>query len=167
MRAWAAAILAMLPGALALAQQPLAEATPAELIERLQPAPAPTRSLRNLRPEPRSVDLAVHFDFDSATLSPAGRALLRNLAQAMNSDQLRAVAFRIEGHTDAKGSDAYNQKLSLRRAEAVTAFLVELGVQASRLVPEGMAARVLLLPAQPFAPGNRRVRIVALPGDQH
>lgn len=167
MRAWAAAILAFLPGALSLAQQPLAEATPAEFIERFQPAPAPTRSLRNLRPEPRSVDLAVQFDFDSATLSPAGRALLRNLAQAMNSDQLKTVAFRIEGHTDAKGSDDYNHKLSLRRAEAVSAFLVESGVQASRLMPEGMAARALLLPAQPFAPENRRVRIVALPRDQH
>ena len=167
MRTWAAVMLGLLPAALALAQQPLSDATPAEIIERLQPAPAPSRSLRNLRPEPRSVDLAVHFDFDSATLSPAGRALLRNLAQAMDSDQLKAVAFRIEGHTDAKGSDAYNQKLSLRRAEAVKAFLVESGVRASRLAPEGMAARVLLLPAQPFAPANRRVRIVALPGDQH
>lgn len=167
MRTWAAVMPGLLSGALAFAQPPLAEATPAELIERLQPAPAATRSLRNLRPEPRSVDLAVHFDFDSAALSSTGRALLRNLAQAMDSDQLKAVAFRIEGHTDARGSDAYNQKLSARRAQAVKAFLVDSGVRASRLAPEGMAARALLLPAQPFAPDNRRVRIVALSGDQH
>jgi outer membrane protein OmpA-like peptidoglycan-associated protein len=167
MKAWAAIFLALLPVGFALAQRPLTEAAPAELIERLQPTPALTRSLRNLRPEPRSVDLAVQFDFDSAALSPTSRALLGNLAQAMNADQLKGVAFRIEGHTDAKGSEGYNQKLSMRRAEAVTADLVERGVEASRLAPEGLGARSLLLPTQPFAAANRRVRIVAVPGDQN
>lgn len=166
MRVWALALLAILSCAQALAQPPLSNATPAELIEKLQPA-ATTRSLRNLKPEPRSVDLAVQFDFDSAALSPTSRALLGNLAQAMNSAQLKPVSFKLEGHTDAKGSDRYNQALSLRRAQAVMAFLVESGVDSSRLAPEGMAARNLLLPEQPFAAINRRVRVIAMPGDQN
>jgi outer membrane protein OmpA-like peptidoglycan-associated protein len=85
----------------------------------------------------------------------------------MNSAQLKAVSFRLEGHTDAKGSDSYNQALSLRRAQAVMASLVERGVDSSRLTPEGLAARNLLLPEQPFAAINRRVRVTAMPGDQN
>ena len=65
----------------------------------------------------------VLFDFDSSTLRPEARTALAQLAQGIREREPRRV--RIEGHTDAKGSDAYNEELSERRAEAVLRHLVE------------------------------------------
>ena len=75
------------------------------------------------------------FDFDKAIVKPAGKAALDDLLmklQGMNTEVMVTV-----GHTDSVGSDAYNQKLSLRRAEAVKAYLVSKGIEASRVYVEG------------------------------
>jgi OOP family OmpA-OmpF porin len=75
------------------------------------------------------------FDFDKSVVKPEGRAALDDLQvklQGMNTEVMVTV-----GHTDAVGSDAYNQKLSLRRAEAVKAYLVSKGVDAARVYTEG------------------------------
>ena len=63
----------------------------------------------------------VLFDFDKADLQPKGQAVLRQLAARIGSDFAGASMF-IEGHTDSKGSDDYNQALSERRAESVGAW---------------------------------------------
>jgi outer membrane protein OmpA-like peptidoglycan-associated protein len=71
------------------------------------------------------IDLSadVLFDFDHADLRPTAQASLQKIAQFITARAKHNV--RIEGHTDAKGSDAYNQKLSLARAESVHRWLVQ------------------------------------------
>jgi OOP family OmpA-OmpF porin len=101
-----------------------------------EPAPAPTPA-----PAPVPVSEKVTFnaealfDFDKAVVKPEGRAALDDLLgklQGMNTEVMVTV-----GHTDSIGSDAYNQKLSIRRAEAVKAYLVSKGVEQSRVYTEG------------------------------
>lgn len=146
-------------------QAPLRDASVNEMVERLAPPPAgaaTTRSMRNLVPQKRELDLVVQFDFDSARLQAASRPLLQNLAEAMATSRLSGTRFLVQGHTDAKGTAAYNEALSARRAQAVAEFLQSKGVAASRLQTEGKGFNELLLKDQPEAPENRRVRIVAM-----
>ena len=63
------------------------------------------------------------FDFDKASIKPIAHDMLRTVAAEILKRP--GVVVRIEGHTDAKGSDAYNQDLSEQRAEAVRAWLAE------------------------------------------
>ena len=152
-----------LMGASASAQL-VQQASKEALIEKLTPpAPPTTRSLRNLVPKPVNVDLSINFDFDSARLQASSKPLLDNLAQAMNSERLSQLKFKVEGHTDAKGKNEYNQELSARRAAAVQAYLIGQNVPAERLQAEGKGASELLIPEKPLASENRRVRISLLP----
>lgn len=75
------------------------------------------------------------FDFDQSTLKPQGKAALNQLLGQLNGMDLEVIV--TVGHTDAVGSDAYNQKLSQRRAEAVKAYLVAQGVETNRVYTEG------------------------------
>ncbi len=157
------ALVLVLMGASASAQL-VQQASKEDLIEKLTPpAPPTTRSLRNLVPKPVTVDLSINFDFDSARLQASSKPLLDNLAQAMNSERLSQLKFKVEGHTDAKGKNEYNQALSARRATAVQAYLIGQNVPAERLQAEGKGASELLVPEKPLAPENRRVRISLLP----
>lgn len=149
----------------------------AQMIEQLkapavQPA-ARTRSLRNLgveaanasgpsTPARPSLSLQILFDLNSARVHAQSQQALRNLAQALQSPDLSAAKFAVEGHTDAKGRADYNQKLSALRADAVRDYLAQQGVDASRLVPSGKGASDLANAADPLAAENRRVRIVNL-----
>lgn len=82
----------------------------------------------------------VLFDFDKSDLRPAAEETLRELA-ALIRDRARGPV-RIDGHTDSMGSDAYNQRLSDRRAAAVKAWLAAKGqIPASRLQTAGFGAR--------------------------
>ncbi|MDQ1834613.1 OmpA family protein [Massilia scottii] len=75
------------------------------------------------------------FDFDKSLVKPEGKAALDDLLnklQGMNTEVMVTV-----GHTDSVGTDAYNQKLSIRRAEAVKAYIVSKGVEAGRVYTEG------------------------------
>lgn len=109
-----------------------------------------------------SVDLDVKFEFDSAELTPQAERVLAELAAAMNDAKFIDSPFRIEGHTDAVGSDEYNLGLSDRRAASVRAFLVSQGVGSGRLQSEGRGERELLDPQNPTSGVNRRVRVVNL-----
>ena len=108
------------------------------------------------------LDLVIQFDFDSSNLQAASKPLLKKLAAAMNSSRLSQVSFMVEGHTDRKGQAAYNDSLSKRRADAVVAFLKASQVDVGRLQAAGRGSTELLLPDQPEAAENRRVRIVAI-----
>ena len=105
-------------------QAPVRDASVGEMVERLAPQPtATTRSMRNLVPQKRELDLVVQFDFDSARLQAVSKPLLENLAEAMATQRLVGTRFLVQGHTDAKGTAAYNEALSARRAQSVAEFL--------------------------------------------
>lgn len=99
------------------------------------------------------------FDFDKAVLKPEAKAKLNDMASKLKGINLEVVI--AVGHTDSVGSDAYNQKLSIKRAEAVKAYLVSSGIGASRVYTEGKGKK------QPVADNktaegrakNRRVEI--------
>ncbi|MCX7218601.1 MAG: OmpA family protein [Burkholderiales bacterium] len=100
------------------------------------------------------------FDFDKAVLKPEAKTKLDDMASKLKGINLEVVI--AVGHTDSVGSDAYNQKLSIKRAEAVKAYLVSNGgIEASRVYTEGKGKK------QPVADNktadgrtkNRRVEI--------
>jgi len=125
-------------------------------------APPPVAAGIRQSPPASAVDLSVPFGFDSAELTAQGSAALGALATALKDPALAGARFRIAGHTDAQGSDAYNQALSERRAEAARRFLVDQGVDAARLAAVGFGRRELYDPANPLAASNRRVQVVRL-----
>lgn len=106
---------------------------------------------------PASVNLLITFQFGSDDLTPQAQANLREFARAIRLPELEAHRFTIDGHTDAVGSDSYNEALSLRRARAVVDFLTSLGVPRDRLQAVGHGERALYDPARPDADINRRV----------
>jgi peptidoglycan-associated lipoprotein len=73
----------------------------------------------------------ITFDFNSATLTPAAQNILMQQADWIR--QFPEVRFRVYGHTDLVGSNAYNKALGLRRAQAAVAFLSAQGISTSRL----------------------------------
>ena len=133
-----------------------AAAAPAPAVE---PAPAPAPAPAAPVSEKVTFAADTFFDFDKAVLKPDGKAKLDDLVsklQGMNLEVIIAV-----GHTDSVGTDAYNQKLSVRRAESVKAYLVSKGIEANRVYTEGKGKK------QPVADNktsagrakNRRVEI--------
>lgn len=99
------------------------------------------------------------FDFDKAVLKAEGKAKLDDLVSKVKAINLEVII--AVGHTDATGNDAYNQKLSVARSEAVKAYLVSKGIEKNRVYTEGKGEK------QPVADNktkegrakNRRVEI--------
>ena len=113
-----------------VAAAPVAAPVEAPQAAPVAPAPAPT-------PVSEKVSFAAEalFDFDKAVVKAEGKAALDDLMaklQGMNTEVMIAV-----GHTDSVGSNAYNDKLSLRRSDAVKAYLVSKGLDPARLYTEG------------------------------
>jgi OOP family OmpA-OmpF porin len=77
----------------------------------------------------------VLFDFDKSVIKPEGRSKLDDLSSKMKGLNLEVVI--AIGHADSIGSDAYNQRLSVRRAESVKAYLTSKGIEANRVYTEG------------------------------
>jgi outer membrane protein OmpA-like peptidoglycan-associated protein len=110
----------------------------------------------------------VLFDFDKATIKPDAATALHNVAEIIK-DKGKGRNVRIEGHTDGKGSDAYNQKLSERRADSVKLWLAEKeGLPQAKMTTQGFGAKKPVAPnAKPDGSDdpegrqkNRRVEIV-------
>jgi outer membrane protein OmpA-like peptidoglycan-associated protein len=107
------------------------------------------------------IDLNIHFDFDSAAVSPRAEPQLNNLGQALSSPEMNGTIIMLGGHTDAKGSDAYNQSLSERRANAIKDYLISrYRIPAENLVAAGYGESRLKNKADPNAAENRRVEII-------
>ena len=122
-----------------------------------KPKPAPEKP----KPVAEKVTFAadVLFDFDKAVIKPEGKSKLDDISNKVKGVNLEVVI--AIGHADSIGSDAYNQRLSVRRAESVKAYLVSRGIEANRVYTEGKGEK------QPVANNktadgrakNRRVEI--------
>ena len=139
-----------------------APAAPAPVAAPAAPAPAPAPApVVPVAPATEKVSFAADafFDFDKATLKPEGKAKLDDLTDKVKGITLEVII--AVGHTDSVGSDAYNQKLSEKRAQAVKDYLTSKGTDASRVYVEGKGEK------QPVADNktadgrakNRRVEI--------
>lgn len=154
------------PAPAAAAPAPAARPAPA-------PAPAPAAAAPAARPAAPAAAAApqppaatkvtyaadAFFDFDKSVLKPEGKAKLDDLVDKVKGINLEVVI--AVGHTDSVGPDAYNQALSVRRSEAVKAYLVSKGIERNRVYTEGKGEK------QPVADNktsegrakNRRVEI--------
>jgi outer membrane protein OmpA-like peptidoglycan-associated protein len=110
-----------------------------------------------------AVDLQIYFDFNSSAISPKAVPQLTSLGNALASPDLKNALVSINGHTDGKGNDSSNQKLSERRAESIKRYLVgHFALAPENLVTIGYGKQKLRNVAHPLAPENRRVEIVNL-----
>ena len=132
------------------------------MVEKQAPTPKTRALTRNIVPTPAKLDLTIHFDFNSNKLQDQSKPLLDNLAAAMKTERLGELKFRVEGHTDAKGTATYNEALSKRRADAVVSDLSLRGINTERLQSEGKGFRELFDTAEPLSALNRRVSIVTV-----
>jgi len=145
--------------------QAIAECDP-DLVKVAEVAPPPVTPVTPVTPPPTApvntkVTFAADafFDFDKAVLKPEAKAKLDDLVGKLKPINLEVII--AVGHTDGIGSDTYNNKLSVRRAEAVKAYLVSKGIEPNRVYTEGKGKK------QPVADNktaegrakNRRVEI--------
>ena len=110
---------------------------------------------------PRAGILAVQINFDrnSTRIKPEYFPYLDSIGQALSSREAEGHSIVVEGHTDAKGSAAYNQVLSEKRAEAVREYLIDKhGVDPSHISAVGKGKSELLVTSNPYAAENRRVQ---------
>lgn len=106
---------------------------------------------------------SVHFQHDSADILPDSMALVQEVADVLRQHtELRLV--EIQGHTDDTGTEAYNQRLSQERSEAVKRALVNLGVPENRLTAKGYGQSKPLVPNNNDGnrARNRRVQLIIL-----
>ncbi|MFT4243264.1 MAG: OmpA family protein [Acidovorax sp.] len=142
----------VVPAPAAAAPAPVVAPAPAAA-----PAPAPAPAPAVATKVTYAAD--AFFDFDKSVLKPEGKAKLDDLVSKVKGINLEVII--AVGHTDSIGTDAYNQKLSVRRSEAVKAYLVSKGIEKNRVYTEGKGEK------QPVADNktaegrakNRRVEI--------
>jgi OOP family OmpA-OmpF porin len=124
------------------------------------PAPAPAPAPKPV-PVSEKVSFAADalFDFDKAVLKPEGKMKLDDLSSKLQGINLEVII--AVGHTDSVGTDAYNQKLSIRRAEAVKAYLEGKGIAANRIYTEGKGEKQPVVDNKTSAnrAKNRRVEV--------
>ncbi|EYD75861.1 OmpA/MotB domain protein [Rubellimicrobium mesophilum DSM 19309] len=140
----------------AVAQGPDAE-RPAEEAEAAQPA---IGDVVYVIPPESALQINVHveFPFDSAALTEDQIPKLQQLCRVMGREEFNGSRSRIIGHTDAKGEDAYNDRLSLLRAQEVVRYFVNTcGLDTALFEAMGLGEHQLLDPADPEAAANRRV----------
>jgi outer membrane protein OmpA-like peptidoglycan-associated protein len=128
-----------------------------------------TRSLSNIEREEiatiakdkPNIDLEITFDYNSADISAKSMSSVQALGKALTNPDLKGSTFVVAGHTDAVGSDPYNQDLSERRADSVKRYLVEkYSIPGADLVTVGYGETKLKDPKNPTSEVNRRVQVV-------
>jgi outer membrane protein OmpA-like peptidoglycan-associated protein len=106
------------------------------------------------------IDLEINFDYNSADISAKSLPSVRALGRALTNPDLKGSTFVVAGHTDAAGSEEYNQALSERRADAIKRYLVDkYGINGSDLVTVGYGKSKLKDPSRPLSEVNRRVQV--------
>lgn len=169
----------MLAAALSLAPEASAQMSKDEIVKSLKPAQGLTRSLTRTRKievipgkeaevldqnkDLPKINLTIEFEYNSDRPTPAGMQQLGALGDALRDPGLKTFRFMLAGHTDARGSDVYNQTLSERRALAVQRFLAgSAQIEQSRLSTVGFGRTRLLKDVSPEDGRNRRVEVVNL-----
>jgi len=130
------------------------------------PAPAPAPAPVVVVPPPpvhkvMTFEAAALFGVNKSDISPAGKQKIKEYREQVRAEMDSARTIKITGHTDSSGKAEYNQKLSVKRAEAVRDYLISLGADASKMEVSGMGA------TQPIADNktkegrakNRRVEV--------
>lgn len=146
-------------GALVPPPPPAPAPAPAPSAPPPAPVPPPVVAPPVVQAEKVTYAADAFFDFDKSVLKPEAKVKLDDLVAKTGGVNLEVII--AVGHTDSIGSDAYNQKLSVRRSEAVKAYLVSKGVEKNRVYTEGKGEK------QPVADNktaegrakNRRVEI--------
>jgi OmpA-OmpF porin, OOP family len=108
-----------------------------------EPAPAPVAVAPPPPPPTPKVmvfEAAALFGVNKAEISPAGKEKIKEYREQARAEMSSATTIKITGHTDSSGKPAYNQKLSVKRAEAVRDYLISLGADASKMEVSGMGA---------------------------
>lgn len=148
------ALLPIAPGAVSTVGAPASPSTS-------EPGPAPVRAVfAELAPE-LQINMDIRFALDSADLAADQKPLLAQMCKVMAASTVGL--FRIIGHTDSLGPDAYNLQLSQARADAVRRHLTgECGIASDRLEALGVGKQFPLRDLDPAAPENRRVEFQAL-----
>ncbi len=107
------------------------------------------------------IDLEMNFDYNSDRISAGSLPSVQALGRALANPELKGSTFIVAGHTDAAGSDTYNQDLSERRADSIKRYLVEKsGIPTADLVTVSYGKTKLKDPANPLSEVNRRVQVV-------
>ena len=107
------------------------------------------------------IDLEIHFDYNSADISKNSVSAVQELGKALSDPSMKGSTFVVAGHTDAVGSEAYNQDLSERRADTIKKYLSEkYGIAGADLVSVGYGETRPKDANAPMDPGNRRVQVV-------
>jgi outer membrane protein OmpA-like peptidoglycan-associated protein len=110
-----------------------------------------------------ALSMEIIFGYNSAELTPAAKAQLKPVGEALASGKLANLSFVVEGHTDAIGGDSYNKTLSEQRAASVKSFLVStFNLPSTQIQIVGKGKSDLLDPRNPESEVNRRVRIIAI-----
>ena len=107
------------------------------------------------------IDLDIQFDYNSDKITTTSMPSVQALGKALSDANLKGSTFVVAGHTDAIGSDAYNQDLSERRADTIKRYLADkYGINGSDLVTVGYGKTKPKDPNAPMDPINRRVQVV-------
>ena len=107
------------------------------------------------------IDLDIQFDYNSAEISKTSMPSVQELGKALSNASLKGSTFVVAGHTDAIGSEAYNQDLSERRADTIKKYLTDkYGIVGADLVTVGYGKTQPKDPNAPMDPANRRVQVV-------
>jgi outer membrane protein OmpA-like peptidoglycan-associated protein len=100
------------------------------------PTPAPVAQAAPPPPEKKKIVLrGVNFDFDKSNIRPDAQPILDEAISTLK--EYKAITLSVDGYTDSIGTDAYNQKLSERRAKAVADYLAKGGIEATRMTEKG------------------------------
>ncbi|MDT3686121.1 MAG: OmpA family protein [Pseudorhodoplanes sp.] len=170
---------ALLAASFGLTSSASAQMSKDDIVKSLKPAQGLTRSLTRTRKievipgkeaevldqnkDLPKINLAIEFEYNSDRPTPAGMQQLGVLGDALSDPSLKSFRFMLAGHTDARGSDSYNQGLSERRALAVQRFLARSAqIEPARLSTVGFGRTRLLPNINPDDPRNRRVEVVNL-----
>jgi outer membrane protein OmpA-like peptidoglycan-associated protein len=146
---------------------PVASAAEGQLIQSLRNrptrslSPAEREEIATVVKDKPKIDLEINFDYNSANISARSLTSVQALGRALSNPELKGSTFVVAGHTDAVGSDGYNQDLSERRADSIKRYLVDkFGIAGADLVTVGYGKTKLKDPANPFSEANRRVQVV-------